>query len=165
MSTSCRRLARTANPRWQMLSHANVCRFCFHGHGRKPKCKKQDTRFRNFHFLQSQVNGVLSLISDWSVLSVDFDSDTIALHCGCACTGVADDVLLCSSKMCHALLEIWGHQCSCFSRKLILARPVHHSPSQIASFRLFANHNSTPLLFFSQHPSVSASSFIESGNT
>jgi hypothetical protein len=71
---------------------AIVCRFYFqHRHGQEPKCKRQETGFRNFHFLQSPVNGAVLMISDPSVSSADFESNNLILLCGSPLTALMNN--------------------------------------------------------------------------
>jgi hypothetical protein len=131
----------------------------------------QNAHFRNFHFLQSQVsglNGALSMISNRSVLQVDFDSDAIISHRGSLHTGIMNNVFFCSVQTCHESLKIWGRCWSCFSRKLILVTPMHQAmplskrvvscidSSQLSSQhpQLLHLHLLETLFFFSQRPST-----------
>jgi hypothetical protein len=78
------------------------------GMGESQNTHEQDTRFRNFNFLQSQVSCFLSLISDRIVSSVDLVSNTIIFHCGSLCSGIRNDTLVFFVQTCDESLEISG---------------------------------------------------------
>jgi hypothetical protein len=70
--TSCRCLERSTNLHWQKSSHANVCRFYFRRHGRKPKYKIQKVRhsFQELRF--SAVTGERRPLDDFRSCSLIF---------------------------------------------------------------------------------------------
>jgi hypothetical protein len=66
-------------------------------------------------------------------------SSQSVIHCQSLHTGIVNDIFFCSVQTCDASLEIWGCCWSCFSRKLILVRPMHQHPSQIGCIVSYAD--------------------------